>query len=75
MANGWKIIAIVFIIIFLIETIFIYWAYTNGTKTLNNEYDCAWEVCDGYESYYYDGYDNMCYCFVGDEINKTELMK
>jgi len=72
--NGWKITAIVFIILFILETCFLIWAFNLGTQMIENENECAINVCNDYETYYYDDYNNMCYCYLNHEITHQEYL-
>lgn len=61
----------------VIETsIFAYLLYI-GTDQIEKENDCVINVCgsDIYDGYYYNMYENICYCFSGDEITHIEYLK
>ena len=79
--NVWRILAIIFIALFVIETIFLIWIFSVGTKMLKNENICAINICDlgsedtPYDSYYYDDYEEICYCYTGDEITHQEVIQ
>lgn len=75
MANGWKITAIMFIALFLLETAFVIWIFKESQNILNNEAECAYNICDDYESFYFDSYENLCYCYDDGEIKKQVLIK
>jgi len=74
----WKAIAITFIILFAIETIWIVWAfwYYYGEQDRTNEY--YYSICnENVDAYYESG---VCYCYdysiMGDlQIVKTEYLK
>ncbi len=68
--KGWKITAIVFIALFVIETLLFIWLIGLGLETVGQENECAYNICDSkiYESYYYDEYSEVCYCFSDGEI-------
>lgn len=68
MANGWKILAIVFIILFVLESLFFIWATKDGFEFINNQNYCAYDICEQYPSYNYDSYTQECYCFENDEV-------
>lgn len=72
--QGWKTVAIIFIILFIIETIFLIYAYNIGTRTIKNEQKCAYNVCADYSSYFYSNYDQMCYCYEEHEIVYQEYL-
>ncbi len=78
--NVWKILAIIFIILFVIETLFILWIFSAGTKMVKNENICVINICNlgsedsEYDSYYYDDYEEICYCYKDGEIAHQEII-
>lgn len=64
----WKILAIIFIIATVVETMFIGWIFSIGTAAIENEEQCIYDLCgaDEYTSYIYDDVDELCYCYYGD---------
>ncbi len=74
MVNGWNVIAIIFIILFILESLFLFWAFNLGTQFIENENECSINVCADYETYYYDEWDNICYCFNDGEIEHQEYL-
>lgn len=63
--NVWKIIAIIFIILFILETILFITLFAIGTKIINDENECSINICGNLDeavSYDYDDYDKICYC-------------
>jgi len=75
MVNGWKVTAIIFIVLFILESLLIGWAYNYGTESIENETECSYNICDGYDSYYFDDYENVCYCYIDGEIEHQEYIK
>lgn len=75
MANGWKITAIIFIILFIAETAFVTWAVIEATENIDKEMQCIVNICDGYESYNFDEYDDICYCFNDNKLEYFEYVK
>jgi hypothetical protein len=73
--TGWKVIAIIFIILFILETSFLIFAFNLGTSIIENESECSINVCEDYLSYYYDTYTNMCYCYENHEVVKEQYIK
>jgi len=71
----WKILAIVFIIVSIVEGAIIYWWWTAGTNYLENEMECSINVCKDADSFFYSVYDNICYCYIDNEIVKQEYLK
>ena len=77
MVNRWKVTSIIFIVLFILETCFIIWAINYGTQMVDNENKCMINVCgpDIYDSYFYDDYDKMCYCYTNHEVTKQEYLE
>jgi len=70
--GSWKILAIVFMAIFILESGFIFWIVKAGTVGEKNEIKCG-ILCDEEYStpYYYDWYEEVCYCIEdGEEVYK-----
>ena len=70
---AWRAWAIVFLILFVLETAFIAWAWTTATEDIAKENECSINVCAEYSSYYYES--GMCYCYDNGEIVKEEYVK
>ena len=70
MANGWKIIAIVFIVTNIITLSASFGLYYMGSAIVEKEKYCAIEVCDPEYSYSYDPYEERCYCYKNNEVVK-----
>ena len=81
MVNGWKVTAIIFIILFVLETALLVWMFNLGTNSMQNENECAYDVCElgntypSYETYSYDDYSGICSCYVNHEVAKTKILK
>jgi len=73
--KGWKIIAIIFIVLFALETLLGIWVIGLGTQVIENENDCAYNICSDYETYYYDNYEQMCYCYNNHEVEYQEYIR
>lgn len=74
--NTWKTLAIIFIILFVLETAFIIWMISIGLKEINIESECIVNICgsDEYDAYYYDTYEEICYCYKDHEVTHQEFM-
>lgn len=67
MANGWKITAIIFIILFILETAFFFMVAWTGMKELDEEDRCG-QICSAKES---DGYryeNDLCSCYSDGKV-------
>ncbi len=77
MVNGWKVIAIVFIVLFIIENLLLGWAYFSVVEDDKKLNQCYYEICEEFPEAIYE--DKLCHCYQYDEegnleINKTTLM-
>lgn len=69
MTNGWKITAIIFIILFLVGTTLFVWGVIDINKDANRELECYYNVCDvdneesEYYYYQYSELENLCTCY------------
>ena len=58
----WKILAIIFISLFVIESIFLVWIFKIGYNYIEKDDKC-YTICsmdEDYSSYWYE--NNLCYC-------------
>ncbi len=68
--NGWKILAIIFIVLFVLETGYFIWVLSYSSDYYGKESECAYNICEvgtEHEAYAYDEYEQVCYCFDGGE--------
>jgi len=77
MTNGWKITAIIFIALFLLETLSLVFLWNLTSKEIENQNICLYDICSDYPDGYYDL--DICYCYdyslLGElEVVKTEYM-
>ena len=70
--NGWKVTAIIFIILFIAETLLFGFILKIGFDDLQKEEKCAIEICNDYDSYTY--YSNVCSCFSEGEMQLTKYI-
>lgn len=73
--NKWKVTAIIFIILFVLETGVLIWAWKVGTQTIDNENECSYNICSDYPSYFYDSYTKICYCYEDGLVVHQEYIK
>ena len=74
----WKILAIIFIILTILEASYIYWGYYVYSSNLDKTNECWYDICGEYPDAYYEA--NVCTCYDYDIIGelvvaKTEYMK
>ena len=71
MVNGWKVTAIIFISLFVVETLLFGWILNIGMEEVGKEDNCIREICKGYDTYYYG--DELCQCFEDGEMVRDNL--
>ena len=59
--NKWKVIAIVFISLFVLETAFILWGTYLVAKEERMIMECYYEICEDYSDAYLE--DKVCSCY------------
>lgn len=74
----WRIIAIIFIILFVLETSLFVYGWITIVEEEKQTYDCYYNFCS--ENYYADYLDGVCTCYdldlMGDYfVAKTKYMK
>lgn len=70
--NRWRVIAIIFIVLFLVQTAGAVWIVYQARQAVNDEYTCAVNICGGEnEAYYFDYPNEICYCFENNEITNS----
>jgi len=89
MVNGWKITAIIFIVLFVLETSYVVWAISSYIRESNfaekmDNY-CDYNVCGGSSEIvgawedslwgYYDMDSNICRCNKGDRTIKEVFVE
>jgi len=77
MKDGWKITSIVFMLLFVIETIYLIWAFNASTEYYERESECAYNICEvgtEHEAFAYDVYGEICYCYNDNEIVYQKYM-
>lgn len=78
MVNKWKVVAIIFIILFFLETGFIIYAINIALEEEKDINLCYYTICNDYQDAWYE--NGVCYCYENDilgnlQIGKTEYMK
>lgn len=74
--NKWKITAIIFIVLFLLETGLIVWSISMYNQSVEDEETCAYDICNvgvDYEQYYFS--EGICQCYINDEVGLTKRIR
>lgn len=74
MVNGWKVAAIIFIIIITLLAGLIIWGYTEAMEEIEKEKECMGETCWDYEYYSYNTDLDLCTCYLGNEVAYQEFL-
>jgi len=70
--NKWKMTAIIFIVLFCLETVIFLNLIRVGTNEIAKEDTCSHTVCYEYARYYYDDAIGTCTCY---DMNGTATHK
>lgn len=82
--NGWKVATIILsidcfflLVVIVIETLVIVGLFALGAQLEEMEAECADEICAGDEftSYYFDDYEEKCYCYNATEVVVEKKME
>jgi len=71
----WKVLAIVFMSLFILESLFLGWAMIEGSNQIQIETECSAICADKGAVYYIDEvYEKICYCIIDDENVHVQYM-
>lgn len=75
---NWKIVAIIFIVLFVVETLFWIWSTAIYNSELDKNNECLYDICGDYVDAWYE--EDICTCYeydmTGDLIvAKNKYMK
>jgi hypothetical protein len=71
--TNWKTIAIIFIVLFTLETAFMVWAVYISVREEQRTNDCYYNFCGNYpDALYYDG---ICECYEYDVMGNPVIAK
>ena len=76
MVNGWKVFAIILLIVVIAQSAFLGYSYYLGSEWLHNEEICSTNICSDtkYDSYLYDPELRKCYCYTNGVPVYAEVM-
>lgn len=72
--STWKVLAIIFIILFSLVTLVLGWAYYEGNQMIEKEYECAYNVCSEETNYIYYDVEEICECYQDNVLTKTKYL-
>ena len=76
MVNGWKVTAIIFIVLFILEGLFLVWAYNLALEDVERENECIYNVCVEEPYYTYYEIERICECYNEDyELTQEVYIK
>ena len=75
MTNGWKITAIIFMVIFLLQLILMVWFISWANESIDKENQCSYNICSEYEAYTFDDFTNVCSCYTDKELLYEEFVR
>jgi hypothetical protein len=71
--NTWKIIAIIFIILFCSLVLFITWGLYLNSQDEKKSYQCFYNICGDYADAEFR--ENVCYCYDYDTLGQLTVAK
>lgn len=79
MKNGWKIFALIILVIFILENSLIVWGIVSNNKIEKDTNVCYYDICKDYPDAFYDSSSKLCDCYDNDLLGnqiiaKTEYM-
>lgn len=79
--EGWSILAIIFITLFILETLFLVYSYGLGAEIVENEKECIAICNENYarqpvnSSGSYDLDQGICYCYINGAVSLTKALE
>lgn len=74
MINKWKVVAIVFMILFIVENLLMIFGLYLINKETNQTMECYYEICKDYPDAWL-GEDNVCTCYDYDMFGEYVVAK
>ena len=69
----WKTIAIIFIILFTFETIYVVYSVSVYNQGIKNQNICFYDICANYPDAYYDSDNKVCSCYDYDVLGNEQV--
>jgi len=66
--NGWKVAAIILGVIVILQTSLFIGLMKIGSDVIDKENECMYNICTEADTYYYDAYEGICYCYIDNEL-------
>lgn len=71
--NGWKVVAIIFIVLFSLETLMWVYSFYMYEKELKETKYCYYDVCADYPEASYE--EGICWCYDYDLVGNYKIVK
>lgn len=73
--NGWKVTAIILMIVLALVLAFFYWSYTIAVDEEEKTMNCYYDICSEYPEAFYDVTDKVCSCYDYDVMGELKVTK
>lgn len=71
--TAWKTLAIIFIILFILETSYVSWSIWVYEQQIQKTNQCYYDICEGYPDAWYQ--DGLCTCYEYDLMGESVVAK
>ena len=71
--TGWKITAIIFIVLFVGFLTFAIWAWSVGINEIEQQNECYYDICNEYPDAWIDG--DICFCYEYSLLGESVVAK
>ena len=71
---NWKVVAIIFVVLFLVETAVVGYVMKVGYDSVDRKNECI-ENCIGFEAFHFNDQDNICYCYKNGEVQDSMYIR
>ena len=71
--NSWKITAIIFIILFALETLVMIWGMILVQEEEEKTAECYYDICEDYPQAYF--LEDVCYCYDYDQTDELVVVE
>lgn len=74
--DKWKVLSIIAVVLLVLSWSLFGLLMYNGSKIYEKENECSFNICnkEAYDSYFYNAYEDVCYCLDDNDIKYFEYM-